>query len=100
MSWEEKEQAGRIESWVWGGYSFFFLAALGLSSGLPNLYLWHVGSLAAACKLLVMACGIYFPDQGSNPACCIGSMVSQPLDNQENPLVTVLNSVVRLSIII
>ena len=28
----------------------------------------HVGSfLVAACKLLVTACGIYFPDRGSNP---------------------------------
>ena len=27
----------------------------------------HTGSLVAACKLLVAACGIEFPDQGSNP---------------------------------
>ena len=27
----------------------------------------HVGSLFAACTLLVAACGIQFPDQGSNP---------------------------------
>ena len=32
----------------------------------PSL-LWHVGSLVVACKLLVAACGIRFPDQGSNP---------------------------------
>ena len=29
--------------------------------------LWHVRSLAVACKLLVVACGIWFPDQGWNP---------------------------------
>ena len=28
-----------------------------------------MGFLVAACKLLVEACGIYFPDQGSNPNC-------------------------------
>ena len=37
-----------------------YLAVLGLS-------LQHVESLVAACKLLVEACGIQFPDQGSNP---------------------------------
>ena len=29
-------------------------------------YLQHAGSLVVACKLLVAACGIQFPDQGSN----------------------------------
>ena len=27
---------------------------------------WHTGSVAAACELLVVACGIWFPDQGLN----------------------------------
>ena len=29
--------------------------------------LWHAGSLVAARELLAAACGIQFPDQGSNP---------------------------------
>ena len=48
-------------------------------SYLPHLgsfWLQHVGSLAVAGKLLVAACGIYFPDQGLNPAPSIGSMDS------------------------
>ena len=28
--------------------------------------MWHAESLVAACELLVMACGISFPNQGSN----------------------------------
>ena len=41
-------------------YLFIYLAAPGLSCGM-----W--GSLVAACKLLVVACGTLFPDQGLNP---------------------------------
>ena len=54
-----------ISGWWWVS---FFLAALGLSCGLQDLssWLWHVGSLVVACKLSVAACGISFPDQGSN----------------------------------
>ena len=29
--------------------------------------LYHAGSLVVVCQLLVVACGIWFPDQGSNP---------------------------------
>ena len=35
--------------------------------------------------VLVVACGIQFPDQGSNLAPCIGSTETQPLDHQESP---------------
>ena len=42
-------------------YLFIYnLAASGLSCGKRNL-------LVVACELLVAACGILFPDQGSNP---------------------------------
>ena len=41
----------------------------GLSHSMQNLpsSLQHVGSLAVVCKRLVVACGIRFPGQGSNP---------------------------------
>ena len=32
----------------------------------PSIFLQHVGYLVVACKLLVAACGIQFPDQGLN----------------------------------
>ena len=46
-----------------------YLAVPGLSGSTWSLgsSLWHVGSLAVACELLVATCGIQFPDQGSNP---------------------------------
>ena len=57
-----------------GTFFFFFflsvcLAAPGLSCSVQDPYasLWHVVSLAEACKDLVVACGIEFPNQGSNP---------------------------------
>ena len=34
---------------------------------------------------LIAACGIQFPDQGSNWAPCLGSAESQPLDHQRSP---------------
>ena len=39
----------------------------------------HVGSLifVAACQLVVVACGLEFPDQGLNLGPCFGSMESQ-----------------------
>ena len=37
------------------------------------------------CQVLVVACGIQFPDQGSNPGPCIGSLESQPGDHQGSP---------------
>ena len=45
------------------------LAALGLSWSMQNFLslLHHTRVLVAACKLLVAACGISFPHQGSNP---------------------------------
>ena len=44
---------------------FFFLNTYLL--GCTRSQLQHVGSLIAACQLLVAACGIQFPDQGTNP---------------------------------
>ena len=38
-------------------------------------------------RVLVAAYGISFPDQGSNPSPCVGSMPSQPLDYQGAPKV-------------
>ena len=56
---------------------YLFLTAQGPSHGTweHRSLLWHAGYLVAACeifldvacKLLVSACGIQFPDQGSNP---------------------------------
>ena len=50
-------------------YIFIYLAVSGLSWGMQDLcpLLWPVGSLVEACKLLIAARGIHFPDQGSNP---------------------------------
>ena len=48
---------------------FIYVVVPGLSCSMQNLpsSLQHVGSLAVVCKLLVVACGIQFPGQGSNP---------------------------------
>ena len=35
-----------------------------------------------ACKLLAVACGFQFPDQGLNPSPCTGSTESLPVDHQ------------------
>ena len=49
-------------------YLFIYLFGL-VGSQLQHAgsLLQHAGSLVAACELLVMAYGIQFPDQGSNP---------------------------------
>ena len=49
-------------------YLFMCLASLGLSCSTKDLpsSLMHVVSLMTACRLLVVSCGIEFPDQGSN----------------------------------
>ena len=39
----------------------------------------------AAFQLLVVAHGISFPKQGSNPGPCIGNSESWPLDHQGSP---------------
>ena len=44
---------------------FIYLAVPGLMQDLQSS-LQHVGYLVVACKLLAVACGIYFSDQGSN----------------------------------
>ena len=48
---------------------FIYLAALSLSCTMWNCWplSWNVGSLVVAYELLVATCGIWFPDQGSNP---------------------------------
>ena len=40
-----------------------------------SIFLCHAGSFTTvgACELLVAACGIKFPDQGSNASPCVGS---------------------------
>ena len=50
-------------------YIVIYLAVSGLSWGMQDLCpsLWPVGSSVEACKLLIAARGIHFPDQGSNP---------------------------------
>ena len=50
-------------------YMYIYLAALGLSRGMGDLQssLQHQSSLVVAYKLLVVACGNWFPHQGSNP---------------------------------
>ena len=62
--------------------SLFFLkiliylsAAEGLSysTGHPQSLLWHTESLVETYELLVVACGVYFPDQGFSSDPCIGS---------------------------
>ena len=40
---------------------YFTCSTLDVQSSLQ-----HLGSLVAACKLLVVVCGIHFPNQGSN----------------------------------
>ena len=49
----------------------FFLAALGL-----NCSMWIFSLHCSIQDFLVAACGIYFPDQGSNWAPCIMSAES------------------------
>ena len=49
-------------------YLFIYLAVPGLSCSTQDLFqLQHVESLVVAHGLLVVACGIQFPDQGWNP---------------------------------
>ena len=49
--------------------ALFYFTAPGLSHGPRDLWslLHQTGSLVAACKLLVAACGIYFSNRGLNP---------------------------------
>ena len=47
------------------------LAAQGLSCGMQDLW-----SLALACELVVVACGISFQDRGLNVGPCIGRVES------------------------
>ena len=59
---------------------------LGLSCDTQDLrsLLWSEGSLAVASALLVAACGIWFPDQGSNPGllhCAVCGMGVQNLSH-------------------
>ena len=47
--------------------------------------LQHMGSLVAAFRLSVATCGIWFPDQGSNPGPYTGRELSQSLGHQGSP---------------
>ena len=62
---------------------FIYLAAPGLSCGLQDLQLQHVGFFFFFSS--VVSCGIYFPDQGWNPGPCIASTKLQPQGHQESP---------------
>ena len=55
--------------YFWKTFACIYLAALGLGCSTWGLRssLRHAGSLFAAFPLSVVACGIQFPDQGSNP---------------------------------
>ena len=55
--------------YFWKIFACIYLAVLGLGCSTWDLQssLWHVGSLFPAFTLSVVACGIQFPDQGSNP---------------------------------
>ena len=61
-------------------FLFVYLAALGLSCGTWGLQssLWHMGSLVGAGEHSVMACGIWFPDQGSNSGLLLWDLKGLP----------------------
>ena len=59
----------RFKSQIWLKKKKNYLAVLGLSRAQDlQSSSWHVESLVTASKHLVVACGIYFPDQGLNLA--------------------------------
>ena len=68
---EEQVDAASYAASCLGQFSFIFinLAVLGLSCGLRDLF------FVVACKLLVGACGIWFPDRDRTRVPCIGSTV-------------------------
>ena len=55
-----------------------------MKSSLFSCSTWNYLSLGAACEFVV-ACGIQFPDQGSNPGPLHWRMESQLLDHQGRP---------------
>ena len=78
---------------------------------LKNIYLaparsqlWHaghlwsllrcVGSLIAACRLLVKACGIWLPDQGSNPGPLHWELGFLPTGPPGSPSLAIWNSMI------
>ena len=81
---------------------FIYLAASGLSCGTRDLLFssWHVGSLAAACKLLAAAHEIWFPDPGSTQGSLhweLGALVTEPLEKSQN---LVLNLLILLCVLL
>ena len=67
---------------------FIYLAVLGLSwvtGDLPS-WLWHAGSLVAACKLLVAAYRILVPWEGIELGTDSEGANSQPLDHRGMPI--------------
>ena len=59
----------------------------------PGLGCKQAGSSVVVCELLVAACGIQFPDQGSNPGLCI-----ENAESATGPLEKSLNKVFRFII--
>ena len=66
---------------------FIYLIAPGLSCGTqdPSLQLLVVEFLVVACKLLAVAWGISFPDQGLNLGPLHWKYSLKPLDHQRSP---------------
>ena len=105
---EEKFKTGHPNSrfhygcWFWGSVYYFlkiYFKNLCIDFGCAGFQLQHMGpslfveareSLVAACTLLIVACGIQFPDQGWNPGPCIGSSESLPLDHKGGPEFTII----------
>ena len=48
-------------------------------------------------RILVAACGIYFPDQGWTHASCMGSTEAQPPDHQGSPSPHLFSSLLNYS---
>ena len=60
-------------------------------------WLWHARYLVAAHRFLVVACGIYFPEQGLNLGSLHWELRVSPLDLQGNPLLQVYIDLCRPS---
>ena len=53
--------------------------------GQPQSSTASPGDFNGSLRILVAACGISFPDQGSNLALCVGCVASSSLDHQGSP---------------
>ena len=70
-----------LKYWVDGIRTVLIFYLFNRCTGIFQLQ--HMGSLVAACKLLVAACGIQFPDQGSNTSL----LHQEPLDYRGSPTI-------------